>query len=324
MSKKLVISLSILFGLIVVVLILFWTLFGLSSVSVSFDSTIKNLSISENEIIEVGGFRKGACVLFEGKKSSIKKIENYASKNSNFAYLKVVNIETVFPNKFVVHVEEREELFSVKTDENFLVCDREFRVLKIVEDFQSTPENAILLEGLDFENQDIKTGDFLQLNQTSMKNFCSVMIENNRTIGQQTGKFKSLVLENYIDSNNNNKYIKLILKTFQNKKYEINNIDFAFSAKVRKLFNVESSLYSHKVDSYGNFIDDKNEIIYVKKLATGEYVSFVEGDEQSEKVALSMSLLAKCFLKIDNLTLSEFVERTDKDVFYSIVEDKTV
>ena len=78
MSKKLIISLSIAFSVLAVVLILFWTLFVLSSVSVKFHSTTINLNITEEEIVEAGDFRFGACVFFEGKN---KNKEEYVTNN---------------------------------------------------------------------------------------------------------------------------------------------------------------------------------------------------------------------------------------------------
>ena len=162
MSKKLIITLSVVFAIVAVFLILCWTLFGLSSVSIEFETTTKNLTLSDEEIVEAGRFRYGASVLFEGKQKYIDNLNAKSAENEKFAYLKVVNIETVFPNRFVVHVAEREELFAVEYDTQFLICDRDFRVLK----FSSTQENAILLKGLQILNSSVSVGDFLEIGQT--------------------------------------------------------------------------------------------------------------------------------------------------------------
>ena len=86
MSKKLVISLSVLFGAIVIVLILFWTLFGLSAVTVEYSSSKISLSVSDAEIVEAGKFRMGACVLFESKKKSKVYKENINKKKRKTLY----------------------------------------------------------------------------------------------------------------------------------------------------------------------------------------------------------------------------------------------
>ena len=65
LSKKLIISLSVCLGVIAVILILFWTLFALSTVEVEYHTTTKNLSLSNEEIVEAGKFSYGACVFFD-------------------------------------------------------------------------------------------------------------------------------------------------------------------------------------------------------------------------------------------------------------------
>ncbi len=321
MSKKLIISLSVVFCVIAVLLILFWTLFGLSSVEIKYDSTTQNLVVKDEEIVKAGEFRFGASVLFEGKKASINKINEYSKENENFAYIKVVNIETVFPNRFVVHVVEREELFAVEGEDQIFICDRDLRVLRIVESFESTKNNAILLKGLKIKNQQIVVGDFLQTEQENIKNFYSVMVENNRDLAQQIGKFKEITLGSYQDEITKKSYISMELLSFQNRKFIINNIDFAFTQKVQKLFNVESSLFGQKTDEFGNILNSKGEKIYVKKTEKGEYLFFSEGDDESQKIELSYTLLEKCSLKIDNLTLHDLLDRNENDIYYCFVEE---
>ena len=70
LSKKAIIITSVCVGVVAVVLILFWTLFALSSVTVEFHTTTKNLTLSEEEIVEAGDFSYGTCVLFDGKSMS--------------------------------------------------------------------------------------------------------------------------------------------------------------------------------------------------------------------------------------------------------------
>ena len=298
-----------------------WTLFALSSVSVSFESTTKNLNVSEEEIVQAGGFRYGATVIFEGKKKSIAKINNYVSQNENFAYLRVINIETVFPNKFVIHVAEREELFAVEHDSQFLICDRDFRVLRIEQSFASEQDNAILLKGLDVKNEEISVGDFLDIGQTSMKDFYSVMLRNNRNLAQQIGKFKQIELDTYQDSLTKIEYISMKLTTFQGRKFLVNNIDFAFENKVQLMFAVESSMFNQKVDESGIIVDSKDNPMYVVKTESGEYTLFDEEKHSPEqKGPFTYELLQRCLIKVDNLTLTDYLDRTENDIYYSFME----
>ncbi|MGN1200758.1 MAG: hypothetical protein ACI4R8_00640 [Candidatus Caccovivens sp.] len=331
MNKKVIVSLCVVFGLVAVLLILFWTLFGLSSVTVEYSSTKQNLTISDQEIVEAGEFRMGACVLFEGKKNSLQKIENKATENENFAYLRVLNIETVFPNKFVIHVAEREEFFAVEYGGEYLVCDRELKVLKILDNFDSTNENAILLSGLDIKNKSVAVGDFLRTSQENIKKLFSAFLESGRDLASVRGKFKHMSLSEYEDELTHAKYISLSMITFQDRLFVINNIDFALREKLQKMYATESALFSQKTDSEGNIVNSKGEILYVVKTQNGEYASYealkdsVDEDgnklyNESDKIALSYSLLANCYIKVDNLTLTDYVQRTEKDIYYSIVE----
>lgn len=343
MSKKLIITLSVLFSVLATVLILFWTLFALSNVSVQFSSTLKNLKLTETEIVEAGNFRKGACVLFEGKKKSIEKIYAKASENENFAYIKITNIETKFPNKFVVHVAEREELFAVESKSGqVLICDRDFRVLRLAreEEFQtqetslnnkkyvSTQNNAMLLSGLEIENENVKVGQFLKIKQTAMRKFYANMLLNNRNLAQQLGKFQMLELSDYADEITKKEYVKLTLKTFAGRVFEIKNIDFAFAHKIQKMFSAESAMFSGEVESKD---------IWCVRNEKGEYatlVKVIETDQQGQEiekyvpvtsqtegaVKLSYEILFHCKIVVDNLTLDENVHRTEKDVYYSFVD----
>lgn len=331
MSKKLIISLSAVGAAIAVVLILFWTLFALSSVSVEFHSTTQNLTVSEEEIVNAGQFNYGACVFFEGKNKSIEKINEKVAENPNFAYLKVVNIETRFPNKFVIHVTEREELFAVEHAGQTLICDRDFRVLRKTEDFESTQSNAVLLSGLSISNEAVAVGDFLDIEQVVMKKFLSAMLQNNRSIAEILGKFEKVELSKYQDEMAKVEYTSMKLSTFAGRKFVVNNIDFYLAEKFQKMFAVESSLYNQNVDSNGNILKSNGEINYVVKTEDGEYISYDiakdmvdENDhhiyDEGDKVALTYAILARCYIKIANHTLSEYVERDARDIFYALVE----
>lgn len=322
MNKKLIISLSIVFSVIAVILILFWTLFALSSVSVVYGSSTINLKLTEKEIVEAGEFRYGACVFFDGKSGYLKNIEKKVETNPNFAYLRVVNIETVFPNKYIIHVSEREELFAVKHNGQVYVCDRDLRVLKKSDAYSSNSANPILLDGLTIKNQQIEVGDFLEIEEDAVKKFYSHMISLNRDLAQQIGKFKEIKLEKYEDHGKN--YTAMTLTTFQNRKFIINNIDFAFKNKLNLMFSAESTLYSQKVSENGIILDSSGEEMFVYKSENNELLPAKnlsdEDKEKTEIIALTYDLISKCNLKVDNLTLSDFVNRTENDIYYSLIE----
>ena len=319
MKKKLIISLSVVFGFIAVLLILFWTLFGLSKVTVSFSTSLEKLTVSKEEIVKVGEFKKGASVLFEGKSKSIKKIENYVAKNKNFAYIKIENIETVFPNKFVIHISEREELFAIPHENNFLICDRELRVLDIRAEYTSDISNAILLEGLSIKNTDVTYGDFLKVEEKNITKLYSAFVKDNRNLGEQRAKFERIEVSHYRDGYTKKEYVALNLHTFSGRTFEVCNIDFALSNKIRLMYAVEASVFGQTIDEDGDMLDSNGQKVFFKKLATGEYVKFdAEKDKEEDKISY-VQVLTSCKIRVDNLTLSEYVKRTENDIYYALV-----
>ncbi len=311
MSKKLIITLSIIFSVVAVLLILFWTLFGLSTVTVQFHSTKINLAeVTDQEIVSAGGFRYGACVFFEGKNKYIQNLEK--SSNEKLAYLRVLNIETVFPNKMVIHVAEREELFAVRTSEHTYICDRDLRVLQIDQE----RENIIEVEGLDIQNEEIKIGDFLSVKQGAIKNFCSVMLQNNRPLEEQIGKFSKIEILPFTESLTQQEYFSFKLTTRGGRVFEIANPNFAFSNKVKLLFSMESTLYSKTSD--GQIVDAGGKPIYVKD--NGDEYYFVSQDEEQSQ-PLTQEILLSCHLKIDNLPLDKHLSRTENDIYSCLAKN---
>ena len=88
------------------------------------------------------------------------------------------------------------------------------------------------------------------------------------------------------------------------------------------MFAVEGQLFSMKTNGLGQIVDTNDEVLYVVKLSTGQYVKFdAEQHEESEKIALTYELLSTCHIEVDNLTLTDYVNRTTNDIYYSIVEE---
>lgn len=331
MSKKLIITLSSLGAILAIFLVLCWTLFGFSSASVQFHSTTQNLTLTEEEIVEAAKFNYGTSILFSGKKKYIKNLEEKSLENKKFAYLKVLNIETVFPNKMVIHITEREQLFAISHQQQFLICDRDLRVLEILDYFENTDKNAIVVNNLSILDEEVRVGQFLNVKEHAIKKFYSSMAKNNRNLSQIYSKFATLNISTYVDTIANAEYYSFELLSHQNRKFVINNPDFAFANKIQKLFSAESALYSQKTDENGNILTSNNEILYVVKTENGEILSFEtakdlkdENDQplylESDKFALTYAHLSNCYIKVDNLTITKHTPRTEKDIFYSLVK----
>jgi len=138
-KKRLLIILSI-FVFIAILIILSSEVFALSTVEVNYLSTTHNITATQEEIIETANIpmRKNVFML-----SKQKYIDNIEKSNP---YIKVVNIETVFPNKLRIHIAERNEVFVIKNEGTYYYCDEELKILKTSNVFANTNENAIPLK----------------------------------------------------------------------------------------------------------------------------------------------------------------------------------
>ncbi len=317
MSKKAIISLSITLAVIAVILISFWTLFALSSVSVDYKTTTKNLTISNEDIVEAGNFNYGASVLFDGKNKYVERINEMASVNENFAYLEVVNIETVFPNKYVIHVAEREEVFAIKADEKYLICDEDLRILKIEDVFESEKDNPILVENLIIKNENFEIGDFLEVEQNGIKNVYNALLVNNRNLTESCGYIKSLTLgENHVEITDKD-YVNMTIKTFSDRTYVINNIDFALENKFQLMFSIDSSIFN-QINEEGKLVDKNGNVVC-------DYVYDEEGnimyDESGQPVKgkeWTYERLCKGYILIDNFILNDYQETKPTDIYYNL------
>lgn len=130
-NKRLLIILGI-FAFLTLLVVLGSTVFTASEIEVRWLTTTQVFSTSDNEsIIESGEFNRGESIFFVNKSAYIAKLEKQNP------YLKVVGIETVFPNKLVLHVAEREVWFALQTvnhednsQTSYLLLDNEGKVLE--------------------------------------------------------------------------------------------------------------------------------------------------------------------------------------------------
>lgn len=280
MKKKLIIAGSVLLGLIIVILTLCFTVFTVKTIEVDFRTSTTN-NYEEQQIIEESQFKYGKCLLFLGKKKATTNIEK------KYPYLEVINIETVFPSKLIIHCAERQGLYAIKNQQETLICDKDFKVLEIFQsDVVSTKENEIALSGLNFENKEVEKGDFLTIDQIGMKNFLSSMLENSLTYNQTIGFCKEISLESEKNDLTGKEEDHLTITTFTGRKITILNIDSGLNFKIQKMLQALPKLYellvtngdytSEEVDRcslvIGNQITDETEL-YVHVYLDGEIVS---------------------------------------------------
>ncbi len=129
-KKSLAVMLS-LFVLIILVVVLSSTIFSLSKVELSFAEIPTTYSSKDSEaIIESGKFKLGKSVFLVSKQQHIKNIEE------SYPRLRVLNIETRFPNKLVVSVVERQDFLALYNSgsEKYYIVDGQMKVLRVVND----------------------------------------------------------------------------------------------------------------------------------------------------------------------------------------------
>ncbi len=153
-NKTLTIILSIL-AIVVLLVVLSSTVFAVSRIEVVWQSKTNHMqSRTENEIITNSGLTTGTNVFLVNKEEAADKLEKH------YPYIKVLGIETAFPNLLKIHAIEREALFALYSGSSILLVDSEFKVIEKSSSFVSTRTNAIEVTGeMNFAAATV--GDFL-------------------------------------------------------------------------------------------------------------------------------------------------------------------
>ena len=269
---------SVLIGVVVTAITLCLTLFTVKDISVDFRTSISQ-DYEDKQIIEKSQIPYGKCLLFMSKDKFEENIEK------EYPYLDVINIETVFPSKIVIHVAEREEIFAVQKNETTIYLDKDLKVLKIIEEtYESDKNNLILLNGLQIDQ--INVGDFIKVNHNGIKNFYASMVENGKILAQIKGFVKQITLEKEFNSLLGEEQEHINIATFINRKIKILNADVNLNLKIQKMFQVVPMIYETLVDEgdytpeevqrceilIGNQITNQNEI-YVHVLLDGQIIT---------------------------------------------------
>ena len=191
-TKKIIISLTTILFFVGILIVLSFTVFSLKKVELNFKTSHSQISVTEEEIVDGGDFGYGQSVFFHNKKQYIEKIESIDP------YIQVINIETVFPSTFVVHIAQRQEVYSIKIADKYFIVDQNLKILKIESDFVSSQSNSMLLEGIEILEKDYKVGDYIESN--NYLDTYSAFFACNRTLAEQKSLIKSIQFEEEFDS----------------------------------------------------------------------------------------------------------------------------
>lgn len=270
-TKKILISLSTAVVLVGILVTLAFTVFSLKTVKVDWRTTHSSISLSDQELIDGAQFSFGSSVFFHGKKGYEERIENLSP------YIDVVNIETVFPSTFVLHVAQRQEVYAFENGEQTLICDQNLRVLKIEEDYSSTQDNAMLVLGVEIEEKAYQPGQYL-----AVENFIDIyssLFECNRTLGQQQSLIKSIEFLQEYDQNIATEQTTAILNLFGGQTVQIKNATYGLRYKLDMFLQVFSNLYSligQEIASGGVWTQ---ELLDGCTIAVNNYYNYTEHNE---------------------------------------------
>lgn len=126
-NKRLIIVLCVL-AFLTVLIVINSTLFTLQNISVNWlTSKCELTGVKDYDI--VGKVSKGGSIFLVDKEEISENLEK------KYPYLRVVSIETKFPNKIVIHSAEREALYAIKlSDSEYAVLDEKGKVLSLESD----------------------------------------------------------------------------------------------------------------------------------------------------------------------------------------------
>ena len=177
MTKKSVIWLSVILGLIVLIGVLFGTVFCLRTQTVK---VVENGAIlySKEEIIDAAQLKNGQSIFLIDKETAIKNIEN------KYANIKVVQIKTVGLTEIQFVVRARHKMFYVDFEDKYIMLDEDLKVLEIISKAEegepsNEPTGLIKIVNTDLNiTNSINVCDFVgsQLQQNIVYNLYNSMI----------------------------------------------------------------------------------------------------------------------------------------------------
>ena len=271
--KKLIIVLSVIVALLITLIVLMFTLFSLKSVEIEFETGNKIIT-NEMQSQIISEIDLGGTVFFKDKDEMTSKIEK------KHTYVKVINIETILPNKFIIHIAERQEIYAITSLNRTCYLDNELKVLRMNEgNFISVSTNAIKLDlfGLDFDLSAFSEGQFFDVSELTinssnktinlgeqtqevLNNLLNCFQINNRTLVDLKALAKSITFGTFIDYRNGetalqakivdfNDFEICILCPNENLEDKVSNMLYAYE---KIMLESAEKLNTHKMTVYTN------------------------------------------------------------------------
>lgn len=235
-TKILIITISTIVGLVGLFVLLSFTAFSLKEVTVDIRTSLDERFVAtQEEIIESGGFSYGSPVFFQSKKKYKERIEN------KYPYIKVINMEIVFPSQLIIHIAERQEVYAIE-GQKYYICDEDLKVLRIEDEFISENNNAILVSGVEIKNESVKVCDTLKLK--NFKDLYSLLYGYNRPLGEQQSLIERVDFAKELDEKINIVELNANIKMFNGQVYKIKNVEYGLKYKCKLFLDVYSQIYT--------------------------------------------------------------------------------
>ena len=185
MKNKKLIGFLIILIFLTVLIVINSTLFTLQKISINWLTTKYKLETVKDYTI-VDDIQTGESIFL------VKKDEIVSTLEKKYPYLRVVSIETKFPNKLVIHSSERESLFAIKiSDDDYAIVDELGKVLE--------RSNSSIFAGSELGAKPIKVmsdANFVNIKPSDME--AGNIIANEFVVKVLTQISKSLRESNYI------------------------------------------------------------------------------------------------------------------------------
>lgn len=286
MKKGWIIAISVTVFVIGLLVLLSFTLFSLKEVKVNYKTSF-SVEVDEQQLIDSGDFAYKGSVFFHGKKKYIENIEKAYPK------IKVINIETVFPSTFVIHIAERQEVYALYHNENYIICDNDFKVLRIASDFTSSQNSPILLEGVEIED-DITVGRGIEI--TGYYDIYNSSLKSNRPLSSMQTIIKKISFSQIYDEVLLTYQPAVTFLLYDGQQYIIKNCGYGLDSKISLFYDVYSQIYTYigqtvKIDEQEMILSEEN--LKNATILIDNYYDYSQHDEND------------CYFNIVKLTNSD-------------------
>lgn len=219
MKNKKLIGFLIVLVFLAVLIVLNSTLFTLQKINVNWLTSKCNIIMKDYDLID--DVKMGESIFLINKSQIANTLEEKEP------YLRVVSIETKFPNKLVIHSAERESMYAIHiSDDDYAVVDELGKVLE--------RSNSSIFAGSAIEVKPIKVylGSFMNISPNDLQE--GKMITNDFVVNVLKHISKSLRESNYqpttskgvftsLQINNNGSDVELLFKTRSGLNINISN-----------------------------------------------------------------------------------------------------